>query len=308
MTVFNVKTDHTNKDLLQGEELWRARDRYLELYDSVKIDTHLPDPVVEEYGDKFILRADLAPAGLKSYGAEKLVATTESDTLVYVAPRVGHAPHAIATLANMYGKRCVFFCPASKHISKHQGALLSQPNVELRFIRIAAMPVLNKYAREWAEKNGAAFLPFGLTNTPLVTAGIVDLTRRVSDVIGCQPSETFCAVSTGTMIRALQIGWPSADHYGIAVARNMHDGEVGDAHMTSYHRPFTSPVSQCEAPPFPSTATYDAKAWVHFDMFGRRNSIFINVGSDDVIEKDYDALDAFLVNSDRDWGDLRDLA
>lgn len=303
--VFDVTEDRSHKDMLPGESFREARDRYLGLWGGFK--GRMPEPVVERYGsDQYVLRADLAPAGLKAFGAEKLIAECPKKTLVYVAPRVGHAPDAIAALAQMYGKDCVFFCPSSKVISRHQKSLLAYPNVKLKFFRIAAMPVLNSYAKKWAEENDAAFLPFGLTGTPDVTAGLVNLCQSVSRIIGMEPQSAFMAVSTGTMIRALQIGWPDAEMYGVAVARNMHDGEIGRANVSSHHMPFLRDELPGNRPPFPSTSNYDAKAWAVFRDLGLPRSIFINVGSDDHIERNLFCLEGVSVDSYRDWGDMAD--
>lgn len=304
--MFLVTDDKTNKDLLPGETLHQAKQRYLDIWGDFK--GQMPHPFVGSYGDdQFVFRADLAPAGLKAYGAEKLIAECPKKTLVYVAPRVGHAPDAIAALAQMYDKDCVFFCPSSKVISRHQKSLLAYPNVKLKFFRIAAMPVLNSYAKKWADENDAAFLPFGLTGTPVVTAGLVNLCTRISKAINMDPTSAFMAVSTGTMIRALQIGWPDAEMWGTAVARNMHPGEIGEANVFSHHMPFLRNEEAHNRPPFPSTANYDAKAWAGFRDMGLPRSIFINVGSDDHIERNLSFVDSVKVDSFREWHDMADL-
>lgn len=304
--MFKITESDVNKDLLPGETLADARDRYYRLWGNFM--SQMPDPDVHEHeGGQVVLRADLAPAGLKSFGAEKLVAECEEDTLVYVAPRVGHAPDAIATLAEMYGKKCVFFCPAARRPSRHQAALLAHDHVRLKFIRIAAMPVLNKYAREWAEKNDARYLPFGLTNTPSVTAGIVNMCRNISRIMGRDPTQAFMAVSTGTMIRAMEIAWPETQMCGMAVARNMKAGEIGGATVVSHSYPFLKDERSDYLPPFPSTANYDAKAWSWFNLIGLEGSIFINVGSDDVIERNLERVDIDKIHSQREWGDLLDM-
>lgn len=305
--MFTVTESKSNKDLRPGESRSEARERYLDLWGDFDSGRKMPRPVVHRHGDRYVLRADLAPAGLKSFGAEKLVAECPAGTLVYVAPRVGHAPDAIAALGEMYGKKCVFFCPASKQISRHQRALLAYPNVELRFIRIAAMPVLNKYAKDWAEKHGAAFLPFGLTGTPVVTAGLVNMCADVSDLLGRDPKAVVCAVSTGTMVRALQIGWPEAEMYGVAVARNIHPGETGVAAVNSHRMPFLKDEKPEHRPPFDSTSNYDAKAWQTFEGLAIPGSIFINVGSDAHIERNMASVSDVTVDSSREWGDMRDL-
>ena len=52
--------------------------------------------------------------------------------------------------------------PSSKRISHHQACCIEQ-GAEASFHRIAAMPNLNKIAKEWADqKANAFFVPLGL--------------------------------------------------------------------------------------------------------------------------------------------------
>ena len=143
------------------------------------------------------------------------------------------------------------------------------------------MPCLNSWIRDWANKFGGIALPFGLANTPEVTAGLVNMCENHSMIHG-EPTEFYCAVSTGTMIRALQIGWPNAKAVGVAVARNVKDGEKGEADVVTYHRTFYQ--SSEFKPKFNTTATYDAKAYKRFIDEAKPGAIFINVGSDEQIE------------------------
>lgn len=298
--MFLITNDNSNKDLL-GK--YPTKEAYLELYGDFT--SRLPKIRLEEVNGLKVVRCDESPAGFKAFGAEKLIAETPNDTLVYCAPRVGHAAEAISYLANEYGKKCVFFAPASKEVSKHQAVLLAY-GADLRFIKIAAMPVLNKYAKDWADKHGAAFLPFGLANTPAVTAGIVKFADNLMKEYG-EPEEFWCAVSTGTMIRGLQIGWPNAVPRGVAVARNIKNGEIGRANVYSHHLPFVKPLASELMPAFPTTATYDAKAWDEAIKHAKPGAWFINVGADAVIEQRIGEVNMAAVDSQRAWGDLRDL-
>lgn len=297
---FTIEVDGRNKDIPDGMTRSEAREYYLKMYGS-SFKSRMPVPVIQPYEDKFIVRCDLAPAGFKAFAAEKLIAECEKDTLVYVAPRVGHAPEAIANLAKMYGKKCVFFAPASKEVSKHQ-AVVTAYGAELRFVRTPAMPTINIYAKRWAEKNNAQYLPFGLANTPQVTAGIVNFANQLPE-----PTEFWCAVSTGTMTRGLQIGWPNSKSFGMAVARNIKKGEIGDATVVSSKVPFLKPVDPSDLPEFPTTATYDAKAFILFRDMAKPGAYFINVGADSQIEKNLVSIDMKSINSQREWGDMKDL-
>jgi hypothetical protein len=300
MTPFSITTDTSNRDILPGETPLEARERLLGM--RAGFVSRLAPPVVTAHGDKWVFRGDLSQISLKGYAAEQLIAETPRDVLVYVVPRVGMAPNAIATLAQMYGKRCVFFTPACKELSVAQRSLLAQ-NVDLRFVRIVAMPTMNRYAKDWAEKHDAVYLPKGLSEIPLVTAGLVHTAQRIAEQIGSEPTEVWMAVSTGTAIRAFQIAWTGAKVRGLAVARGLVAGEIGHAKVRSASMPFLRKIKQSEWPPFASTAAYDAKCWREFEQYASPGAIFINVGSDKSLIDNAEKARDVVVDSWREWGD-----
>jgi hypothetical protein len=301
--MFEITTDTSNKDLLNGQSIKEARQYYLDLAGAGgNAKSLLGEPTFETILDRKVLRCDLV-GSLKGLASEKYIASIKEDVLVYCAPRAGYAAIAIANLAKLYKKRAVFFSPACAAPTSHQAATIAL-GAELRFVKIAAMPVLNKYAKDWAEKHGAKFLPFGLAGVPEVTAGIVNLADKLMEKHG-EPDEFWCATSTGTMIRGFEIGWPNATPCSIAVSRNIHPGEIGRALVTSAELPFlkASPVQ----PPFPTTAAYDAKAWEPCLTHGHKDAVFINVGSDKMIEETARNVDYTKIDSQRAWHDFRDL-
>ncbi|MDD0772426.1 hypothetical protein PTT28_10765, partial [Streptococcus pneumoniae] len=118
-----------------------------------------------------VVRDDLPEVGSKGRFGSLLLQRMKEDTIVYVAPRVGWAPISLARLCKLYNKRLVLFAPASKEASAHQQVAV-ELGAEMRFHRIAAMPVLQKKAADFAAKHGYLFAPLGLRH-PLVTAAIV---------------------------------------------------------------------------------------------------------------------------------------
>jgi hypothetical protein len=299
--MYEITESQENRDLYGYGNKQKAKSHYLRLYGNFV--SKLPEPefyASPERGDIFILDFAKGPCGLKAYGAEKYIAYSEG-LLGYAAPRVGHAAEAIAMLSELYNKKVVFFAAASKEVTPHQAVVLGYKNTDLRFVRIPAMPTLNAWIRKWAENFNGTALPFGLANTPLVTAGLVSMCDKHMKKHN-EPVEFYCAVSTGTMIRALQIGWPNSKAIGVAVARNIKAGEKGEAEVSSYHKTFYQKSDYM--PEFNTTATYDAKAYKKFIEEAQPGTIFINVGSDKQIEhrlKDVPMWD--YIHSQREWGD-----
>jgi hypothetical protein len=154
------------------------------------------------------------------------------------------------------------------------------------------MPNLNKYAKEWAKKNDAFFVPLGLKHE-LATAGIIHAASKIEP-----PDEVYVAISTGVLSRALQIAWPKAKFTCVAVARNLKEGELGRATVISEPLPFTTPEKQENMPSFPTISTYDGKVWKYIPKNSSKNVLFWNVGAEPTLTDHtiYDRIDSY-----RDW-------
>ena len=245
-----------------------------------------------------VVREDLMGFGSKCRFGDILVSTCKQDTLVYVQPRYGFAGISLAYLANKYNKKLVLFSPSQKEISDHQ-AICVEMGAEMKFKRIAAMPVLNAHAKKWAEDNGAFFIPLGLRHE-LVTAAAVKVAHDLAEKHG-YPEEVWSAISTGVLQRSLQIAWPDAKFNGVAVARNIKKGERGIAEIWSHPKAFTQNVDPQYNPPFPSAMNYDAKAWEFMTKHGSPGAWFWNVGGD---PKPKDINTKLLTKSERAWGEI----
>lgn len=258
-------------------------------------------PELVEHDGFQVVREDLMGFGSKCRFGDILVQKAQTDTLVYVQPRYGFAGISLAYLAKKYNKKLVLFCPSQKEISDHQ-AICAERGAELKFKRIAAMPVLNAHAKKWAEENNATFIPLGLRHE-LVTAAAVKVAYDLAEKHG-YPDEVWHAISTGVLGRSLQIAWPDAKFNAVAVSRNIKAGERGRAEIWSHPKAFTQDVDLDLQPPFPSALNYDAKAWEFMVKHGNPGAWFWNVGGD---PKPEDPTTKENVNSERGWGEILEM-
>lgn len=275
------------------------RQAYLDLTEG--FESQLPPITIVEHEGVKVVREDLAGiGGTKARAAEFFFSQIEEDTVVYVAPRVGHAAIAIMELCNLYGKKAVFFMPSSKEISDHQAAIIDMGPEEVHFRRIAAMPNLNRMAMKYAEENGYKFLPFGL-NHPYVIAGFVRVTEELLKEHEA-PEEMWTAVSTGVLTRGLQTGFGETVMRGVCVARNMKAGELGRTQVISEPLPFLRNEKPENLPPFDSTRSYDAKVWKYIPKNSGRNIWFWNVAGTILLPEGFDKSQ---IDSYRDWHEVR---
>lgn len=290
-----------NHERYYGKELTPLRDSMLNYVWQLDFKSRFIEPgIIQEDGVNVVDESRLG-VGSKARFGELLISQVLEHELVYVQPRHGWAGISLLALANLFRKKLTLFMPASARASDTQ-RLVIEMGAEPRFIRIAAMPVLNKYAQEYAVKKGAYFIPLGLRH-PLVTANAVAAIYEL--LHDYPPGEMWCATSTGVLSRALQIalipdGWTI---HSVAVARNLHAGELGRATFTSYDRAFDQPARQLPRT-FDSARNYDAKAWElavqHQSM--SKPTWFWNVAGNVPTPH----LQPQDVDSAREWGDLRD--
>lgn len=295
--MFQITDDRTSK------YDYKTRDEWLELAGDW-VDP-APAPNITSFHGATIWDDSVTGIGTKGRWGDLLVRTMESDHLVYVQPRVGWAGVSLSALAKRYDKKLTLFMPASKQVSEHQLVCIERGATPM-FRRIAAMPVLNKYAREWAHENGAQFVPFGLDHPLVVAAGVKSTLQQWGDRPA--PEHVVSVVSTGVLTRTLQIAFPGAEFHGVAVARNLHKGEIGRAHVNAYHRGFKEPAEYAAQinQEIDSAPTYDCKGLERFmlDKTGapkRETTLVWNVAGD--VKPDHMTPD--MVDSAREWGEVR---
>jgi hypothetical protein len=292
----NHTTDNSFKELTP----WQNPKSLLKLVEHWK--DPFPSPVVskEKLSDGrqiFVVRDDYMPFGTKARAGSAIMSCDKYscyDTIVYVQPRAGWAGLSLAETCRLAGKRLILFCPASKDASEHQRAAKAA-GAELRFVKIAAMPVLQKYARDFAVKRNYLFFPLGLA-VPEAVAGIA----KVAMDLKIKPKQVWYAMSTGVLSRGLQLAWPKAEHIGVAVARNIQPGERGNARIISHPMAFLQDAKVL--PPFPSARNYDAKVYEYMEREAVNGALMWNVAGE-VSPKP----PAQNFNSQREWGDLSDL-
>lgn len=236
--------------------------------------------------------------GTKAKMADFFISQIREEALVYVAPRTGYAPFSLCYLAKKYNKKLYLIMPASKEASEHQRTAIEYGGIPI-FLRIPAMPTANIWAKQFAEKIGAKFLPFGLKHEMVVAGGIRIFYDNFKDM---DIKTMWSVMSTGVLSRSLQIALPNAEFHAVAVARNIQDGELGRAKFYTHSKPFLKEAKI--VPPFDCIRTYDAKGWELLKENGNPGDWFWNVAAN----MPKPSLKVEDVDSDRVWGDHSDIS
>lgn len=298
--MFKITSDPTNKD--------ETRLPYRQIRDFQMNDDYVklgePNVFVDPYNENLtIIDYSNTVYGLKGIAASRYfskLSKTPHATVAYVAPRFGYATVSVAALAELYGIRAIFFAAAAKTVSESQAVISTFKGCEIQFMRVASLSNMHRKMKHWCENNSVMEIPMGLKNATMVSAGIAASFIDYALIHG-EPAETYSAMSSGTLSRAMQIAWPNANHKAVAVARSIQAGEKGVAEVISSDVPFSQKCAF--QPSFPTTANYDAKAYKLAVKTTTPNSVFINVGADKVISDRVRGIDLGSFDSQKEWGD-----
>ena len=85
-------------------------------------------------------------------------------------------------------------------------------------------------------------------------------------------------MSSGVLSRGLQGAWPDAKVYGVRIGHNTTPREQGRAETFKSDYKFHQECKKPERPPFPSSLTYDSKAWTFIKEHASDRALFWNVG------------------------------
>lgn len=286
----NKAKNQDNLDLKGGKTL----EYYLDLTKDYKHDFTFTVKQIEGFN---VIDDGEFEFGTKAKMGDFMISQVKEDAMVYVAPRTGYAPFSLCYLAKKYNKKLYLIMPASKEASEHQLTAIEYGGIPI-FLRIPAMPTANIWAKQFAEKIGAKFLPFGLKHEMVVAGGVRVFYDNFKDT---NIEEMWTVFSTGVLSRTLQIALPDTTFNAVAVARNIQDGELGRAKFYTHDRPFLK--ESRIVPPFDCIQTYDAKGWELMKKHGKEGDWFWNVAKN----MPKPSIKPSDIDSDRVWGDRRDI-
>ena len=293
----NKQKSQLNKDLSEGKTL----DHYLEMTKDFK--SSFPEFYSFEIDGKTVIDESLScEVGYKARAGEMLIKNLKErgvKEIVYVQPRQGFAGISLSYLCKMYGLSLTLIMPSSKIVSPHQLYCIELGAKPL-FLRVAAMPNANEMAKKYAKETGAYYVPLGLYHKDVIACGV----RQIYDYYlnRKKPTEVWSVVSTGVLTRTLQIALPEVNKFvGVAVSRNIQDGELGKASFISYHKPFNQESDYLPIE-FDCESRYDAKGFDYFSTWAEKGAMFFSVAGNAPLSK----LDPKTINSYRDWNDKSD--
>ena len=241
-------------------------------YDDIECDVKLPIPIVEEFDGIRVVRDDLLDGGTKRRAFTMYVASRpDVKEFVYASPRQGYAQLSLAYACHDLGRKCTVTVPKGEKTwltieAEKLGCNIIQ-------VPMGYLSNIQHKARVYCEETESHLIPFG-GDHPI----IIEAMTRAALSLDIQPIEVWTVMSSGVLSRGLQNAWPDAKVYGAQIGHNTTEEEMGRAETFRSKYTFQQECKKDERPPFPSSLTYDSKAWTFIKEKATEGALFWNVG------------------------------
>ena len=240
--------------------------------DTIDFKTNLPKPVIKEYDGIKVVRDDLLNGGTKRRAFTIYVKSKpEIDEFVYASPRQGYAQLSLAYACRDLGKKCTVTVPQGERYWLTNKAV--EVGANIIEVPMGYLTNIQAKAKKYCFDNGAHLIPFG-GDHPV----IIEAMTQTALSLNVNPTEVWTVMSSGVLSRGLQAAWPNAKVYGVRIGHNTTRREQGRAETFKSDYKFHQECKEPERPPFPSSLTYDSKAWTFIKEHAGKDSLFWNVG------------------------------
>ena len=218
-----------------------------------------------------MVRDDLIEGGTKRRAFYTYIKSKDYDEFVYASPRQGYAQLSLSYACRDLGRKATVTVPqGQRYWLTYKAEELGANIIE---VPMGFLTNIQAKAKKYCLDNGAHLIPFG-GDHPI----IIESMRQSALSIGINPKEVWTVMSSGVLSRGLQGAWPDAKVYGVKIGHNTTPREQGRAETFKSDYKFHQECKEDERPPFPSSLTYDSKAWGFIREYASKGSLFWNVG------------------------------
>ena len=241
-------------------------------FDDIKLDVKLPAPIIEEFDGIQVVRDDLLNGGTKRRAFNYYVASLpEVKEFVYASPRQGYAQLSLAYSCRDLNRECTVTVPKGKRYWLTDEA--EKLGCKIIEVPMGYLSNIQHKAKVYCQENGAHLIPFG-GDHPIIVQAMCDIAKSLN----INPKEVWTVMSSGVLSRGLQMAWPDTKIYGVQIGHNTTEEEMGRAETFRSKYKFQQECKKDELPPFPSSLTYDSKAWTFIKQHAIEGALFWNVG------------------------------
>ena len=240
--------------------------------DTIDYTTNLPNPVVKEHDGVKVVRDDLIDGGTKRRAFYVYIKSKPNiEEFVYASPRQGYAQLSLAHACKDLDRKVTVTVPQGKRYWLTDKA--EELGANIIEVPMGFLTHIQYVAKEYCLDNGAHLIPFG-GDHPIIVRAMCEVAKSLN----INPKEVWSVMSSGVLSRGLQMAWPNSIVYGVKIGHNTKKQEQGTARCLRSKYKFQQECKKIERPPFPSSLTYDSKAWSFIKEKATKGALFWNVG------------------------------
>lgn len=170
--------------------------------------------VIENHKGVNVLRDDLPPGGTKSIFMNKILDQSKK-YFVYASPVYGGFQIALSIYCKSIGKQAVIFC--AKRNTPHENSIITKNAGGMVYqVPFGYLSNCQSKAKEFVKNNDAQYIEFG-ANYPAAITAIAQRMKAVSEKLGSEPGEIFCAAGSGTLLKGIIEGTTTANIKAVQV-------------------------------------------------------------------------------------------
>ena len=240
--------------------------------DAIDYTTNLPNPIIKDYDGVKVVRDDLVDGGTKRRAFYVYIKSKpDIEEFVYASPRQGYAQLSLAYACKDLGRMCTVTVPKGKRYWLTNRA--EELGCNIIEVPMGFLTNIQAKAKKYCLDNDAHLIPFG-GDHPIIVRAMCEVAKSLK----INPKEVWTVMSSGVLSRGLQMAWPDAKIYGVQIGHNTTKQEMGRAECYRSKYKFQQECKKDELPPFPSSLTYDSKAWSFIQENATKGALFWNVG------------------------------
>lgn len=270
-----------NKNINKNIKLLGKIDKYY-VYEKTKIDEDYPvkiDLVNCKGKHIFVVRDDIIIGGSKQRAWRMLNRIKESE-IVYGGPYNGFAQVALAVGAKLTNKRFTMFLSKGDHKISYRSRMYG---ANIQIYKDYPLKDLQRVAEEYAKKNGAYLIPFGLDDEIFKEELYKSIRTNWDEKF--KPKRIWVVAGYATLLRVLYKIFPTNVFFNVVqVGRTVWKDLLDESRTKLYIAPQKFFDDIDEIPPYPTVLSYDGKVWQFVEKYGQDGDYIWNVATENDID------------------------
>ena len=235
-----------------------------------------------------VIRDDLLEAGTKQRGLIPYFKQSKKKEYIYVCPYTGGAQVALGYGAKITKKRITLFINKVRPRHNLTKKALKYGNINLREIKSGSLKKMNKMAEDYylemKKKEGNDYIELiklGFDNKKYTNIFTKELKKSIpKDLIKNNPKRLWIPTGSTILLNCLYKIFPKTYFLVVQTGKTVWPDQIEPKRTKIYISKENFYKKAKYQPPYPTTKSYDAKAWFFVKKYGLEGDYIWNITKD----------------------------